>query len=134
MFVGESGKWIKHVRGTVIFVAQPILSADKTTLSFGNLDYTAETASTLKGLGVEAIATLGKPIIVPILERKLVVHFGQYLEKAKSEASHAAGQLHLTPPLTLQFQLENLTPTELAVYGDRLYMNFDASGHASVTF
>ncbi|MGD0510590.1 MAG: DUF4403 family protein [Candidatus Micrarchaeaceae archaeon] len=139
VFIGVDGKLLKHVRGTLIFVAHPILSADKQTLSFDQIDYTDETSATLKGLGLEALVTIGRPIIVGLLQKKLSgIQFAKPLETAKTKANAAVNtavaELKLPKPLNLQFNLENLAAQDLAVYGNKIYLGFDASGTASVTY
>ena len=138
-FVGQKGTWLNHVRGTLIFVAHPILSPDKQTLSFDHIDYTPETLSTLKGFGEAATATLLKPIFTKILQEKLVIKFGPALEQAKSKANDVANnklaaQLKLPPPLNIKLNLSDLKAEDLAVYGNKIYLGFDASGPAEVTF
>ena len=138
-FVGEKGTWLKHVRGTLIFVAHPILSPDKQTLSFDQIDYTPETLGSLKGFGEAAVATLLKPIFTQVLQKKLVINFGPSLEKAKSKANDVANnklaaQMKLPPPLSIKLNLDDLKTDDLAVYGNKIYLGFDASGSAEVRF
>jgi hypothetical protein len=52
------------VRGTVILGAVPQLDATKQTLSFRNVDFAADTKSTLKGTAMESAAWLRNPLIV----------------------------------------------------------------------
>ena len=129
-FVGLDGAWVRHVKGTVIFVAHPLLSADKKSLSFDKIDYTPETMSTLKGLGLEAIAVLGKPIITPILQKILVINFDPFVQKAKLKASALPAKLKLAPPLSLDLTLTDLSPEEVAVYGNKIFLDIDAAGTA----
>ena len=123
----------------MIFVAHPILSPDKQTLSFDQIDYTPETLGSLKGFGEAAVATLLKPIFTQVLQKKLVINFGPSLEKAKSKANDVANnklaaQMKLPPPLSIKLNLDDLKTDDLAVYGNKIYLGFDASGSAEVRF
>ena len=133
-FVGVGGKVMKNVRGTLIFVAHPILSVDKQTLSFDGIDYSAETSATLKGLGLEALLTVGRPIITGILQKKLIIQFAKPLVDATAKANAQVAKFKLPNPLTFKFNLEKVTPEDLLVYGNKIYLGFSASGTASVTY
>ena len=133
-FSGVKGRWAKNVRGTLIFEAHPVLSADKQTLSFDKIDYTVETATTLKGLGLEVLLNAGRPIIVSTLQKKIVVSFSHLLIEAKSKANAKVAQLKLPPPITIKFNLEDLVPQDLLVYGNKIYFGIAATGVASATY
>ena len=133
-FAGVKGTWAKNVRGTLIFEVHPVLSADKQTLSFNKIDYTVETANTLKGLGLEVLLNAGRPIIVSILQKKIVVPFSHPLQEAQSKANAEVAKLKLPPPITLKFNLDDLAPQDLLVYGNKIYLGLGATGVASATY
>ena len=133
-FAIEKGAFLDKISGTLIFVATPKLDAAKQNLSFQNIDFTADTKSTLKGAAVEAATVILKPLIIDELQKRLVADLAPQLAKAKSEANASVGQLKLPPPLQLKFNLEQLETQDLAVYGDTLYVDFSASGTTEVTF
>jgi hypothetical protein len=133
-FAGVKGKWAKSVRGTLICEVHPVLSADKQTLSFDKIDYTVETAKTLKGLGLEVLLNTGRPIIVSILQKKIVVPFSHPLQQAKSKANAEVAKLKLPPPITVKFNLDDLAPQDLLAYGNKIYLGFAATGLASATY
>jgi len=111
-----------------------VLSADKQTLSFDKVDYTVETANTLKGLGLEVLLNAGRPIIVSILQKKIVVPFSHPLQEAQSKANAEVAKLKLPPPITLKFNLDDLAPQDLLVYGNKIYLGLGATGVASATY
>jgi hypothetical protein len=133
-FVGNQGSWLKKVKGTLIFVATPKLDANKQILSFQNIDFTADTKSTLKGAAIEFATWLLKPILIDELQKRLVLDLTPQLAKAKSDANTLAGKIKLAAPLHLEFNLERLDTQAVAVYGDTLYVDFEASGTSKVTF
>jgi hypothetical protein len=133
-FVGLSGKILKNVRGTLIFVVHPVLSAAKQTLSFDHIDYSPETSATLKGGILEALLTIGKPIITGVLQKKLIIPLSKPVSDATAKANAEVAKLKLPNPLTFKFNLETITPDDLVVYGNKIYLGFDASGTASVTY
>jgi hypothetical protein len=64
----------------------------------------------------------------------LVLDLTPQLAKAKSDANTLAGKIKLAAPLHLEFNLERLDTQAVAVYGDTLYVDFEASGTSKVTF
>jgi hypothetical protein len=133
-FVGNRGFWSRNVRGTLVLGATPKLDVAKQILSFQNIDYTADTKSTLKGAGLEFASWLLKPILVDQLQKRLVVKVSPQLVKAKADANKLVGKIQFPPPLQLKFNLEKLEAQEIAVYGDTLYLDFDAAGLARMEF
>ncbi len=133
-FVGNRGFWFHHVRGTLIFGATPNLDTFGQTLRFQNIDFTADTKSTLKGASLELAAWLLKPIIIEQLQKRLLVNLTPQFEKAKADANKLVSKLQFPPPLQLKFNLGQLQGQEIAVYGDTLFLDFDASGKAEMVF
>lgn len=133
-FTGVKGTWAKNVSGTLIFEVHPVLSADKQTITFDKIDYTVETAKTLKDLGLEVLLNAGRPIIVSILKKKIAVPFSQPLQEAKSKVDAEVAKLKLPPPITLKFNLGDLEAEDLLVYGNKIYLGVAATGVASATY
>jgi len=133
-FVGDRGFWLGDVKGTIIFGAVPRLDTLKQTLSFENIDFTADTKSTFKGAAFESAAWVLNPVLINLLQKFLVVDFSPQLKAAVSEAKRLSSQIKLPAPLNLSIEPEEPKIEGIAVYGDRIYMNFDASGTTKVTF
>jgi hypothetical protein len=126
--------WLKKVQGTVIVQATPVFDSRKQMLSFKDIDFTADTKSTIKGAAFQYSSLLLKPILLRHLQQCLVLNVAPILDRAQSEANVMVGRLALPPPLHLNFNLERLEAQTVAVYGNILYADFEASGACSVKY
>ena len=74
-----------------------------------------------------------KPILIQVLQKTLVVDLSPKIQTAITKANELARKLKLPDPLILTFNLEELSPENLAVYGSKIYLGVVASGTAKVT-
>ncbi|MBV8276052.1 MAG: hypothetical protein JO170_12450 [Verrucomicrobia bacterium] len=56
------------------------------------------------------------------------------LKTAVADANRFARQLKLPSPLQLELNLEQIKAESIGLYGDQLYVNFDALGTSKVSF
>jgi hypothetical protein len=110
------------------------LDTVKQTLTFENIDFTLDTKNTLKGAAFAYAGWLLNPILTHEFEKRFVVDISPELKSAISDANKLVSQIKLAAPLHLNFNLEQLKIHDIGVYGDRIYVNFDASGTDAVTF
>jgi hypothetical protein len=129
-FEGSSGFWLRKVKGTLILGAVPRLDRDQQTLHFDELELTAETRNAL----LNSAAWMLQPFIVHELQKRAALPLAAPFAQAKKEAYDLARKVRLPAPLHLDFAVDRLALESVAVCGDQICVQFDASGMTKLTY
>jgi Domain of unknown function (DUF4403) len=125
-FEGTRGFWLRKMKGTLVCGVIPHLDATKQQLSFERVDFTAQTRSAVS----QSAVWLAEPVIARELQKRLVVNIGPQLHNGVVEANKMASRITLPAPLHLDLKLEKLEAETIGVFGNLLYIEFEASGTA----
>ena len=128
-FEGSQGFWLRKINGTFICGAAPHLDVTNQVLSFGGVDFTPQTQQAFSG----AAAWLLKPVILHEIQKRLTLDLAPLLAKAAAKANKLADGIKLPAPLQLDLNVEEVRAEAIRVYGETVYVEFDAAGTAKLS-